>query len=171
MMSADLKKYTPWNGKGIVPAPQWDTLQRLVARAHASKKTVRFWASPDFINAWYELIRLQVDYINTDSIKALADFLRKLPASYKNKTAYKAYQPTYKNDGVDKPHHETGGLSLLNGDYSNGYVSGSFASNDHTAIPVPVVAYGPQSFRFRGVYENTELFYKMMDALKIPVQQ
>ena len=65
--------------------------------------------------------------------------------------------------------HETGGLSLLAGDYANGYVSGNFSTNDHTAIPVPVFAYGPQSFRFRGVYENTELFYKMMAALNIPV--
>lgn len=444
MLSADLKKYTQWNGKGNIPAPQWDTLQRVVARAHALKKPVRFWATPDFINAWYQLMKLQVDYLNTDSIKALADFLRKLPAgSWKNKSAYKPYQPTYKNDGANKPvknillfigdgtglaqlyagytankgslnvfnmrnigisktssydnyvtdsapgstaissgkktnnryvgvdhtgvaipllpvflkkrnistglvtcgditdatpadfyahqperensipilrdlkqsnidllmgsgkeslsnvdlleekvkgsaieaallelspqytvvhsvdsvgagagkkwvvvdnkaglpvlkgrgswleqafskavkilsanktgfflmtegaqvdygghannmsyvasevmdfdqvigkalqfadadgqtlvivtaDHETGGLSLLAGDYQNGYVSGCFASNDHTAIPVPVFAYGPQSFRFRGVYENTELFYKMMQALKIPVQQ
>jgi alkaline phosphatase len=67
--------------------------------------------------------------------------------------------------------HETGGLSLLDGDYANGYVSGRFATNDHTEIPVPVFAYGPQSFRFRGVYENTALFFKMMQALDIPVQQ
>lgn len=443
MMSADLKKYTVWNGKGIVVASQWDTLQRLVRRAHALKKPVRFWATPDFPNAWYQLMRLQIDYINTDSIKALADFLRKLPAaSYQNKTSYKPYRPTFNYDGADKPvknillfigdgtglaqlyagytankgalnifnmrnigfsktssyddyvtdsapgstafaagvktnnrhvgvdhtgvavpllpvflktrniktglvtcgditdatpadfyahqperensvailrdlkhgsidllmgsgkeslsnvallaekgndnkisdalrelspeftivhsidsvdasqakkwividkkaglpalkgrenwleqafaravktlsankagfflmtegaqvdygghannmsyvasevmdfdkvigkalqfadangetlvivtaDHETGGLSLLSGDYTNGYVSGSFATNDHTAIPVPVFAYGPQSFRFRGVYENTELFYKMMEVLKVPVR-
>jgi alkaline phosphatase len=444
MMSADLKKYTRWNGKGNIPAPQWDSLQRVVARAHALKKPVRFWATPDFTNAWYQLMRLQVDYINTDSIKALADFLRKLPAgSYKNKTAYKTYQPTFQYDGVDKPvknillfigdgtglaqlyagytankgalnifsmrnigfsktsaydnyvtdsapgstaiasgvktnnryvgvdhtgvaipllpvflktknirtglvtcgditdatpadfyahqperensidilrdlkrsnidllmgsgkeslsnvdllegkgkgsaigaallelspqfsvvhsidsvtadpakkwvvidkkaalpamkgrgnwleqaflkavktlsankagfflmtegaqvdygghannmsyvasevmdfdqvigkalqwadadgqtlvivtaDHETGGLSLLAGDYENGYVSGSFTTNDHTAMPVPVFAYGPQSYRFRGVYENTALFFKIMEALKIPVKK
>ncbi len=444
MMSADLKKYTEWNGKGIIPASQWDSLQRAVKRAHALRKPVRFWASPDFTNAWYQLIKLEVDYINTDSIRALAGFLRKLPASsFKNATGYKTYQPTYKTDGVDKPvknillfigdgtglaqlyagytankgalnifnmrniglsktssydsyvtdsapgataiasgvktnnrhvgvdhtgvaipllpvflksrniknglvtcgditdatpadfyahqrersnakdilqdlkhsgidllmgsgkeslsnvqllkeksiaaetsnilqelapeftvvhsidsvtdelhkkwvvvdnraalavekgrgswleqafskavktlshnkngfflmtegaqvdygghansmsyvatevmdfdrvigkalqfadadgqtliivtaDHETGGLSLLAGDYSNGYVSGHFATNDHTAMPVPVFAYGPQSFRFRGVYENTELFYRMMAALNIPVKK
>jgi len=444
MMSGELKKYTEWNGKGIIPAPQWSALQQVVKRAHALKKTVRFWGAPDFTNAWYQLIRLQVDYINTDSIKALSNFLRKLPAnSYKNKTAYKPYQPTYQSDGVDKPvknillfigdgnglaqlyagytankgalnvfnmrnigfsktsshdnyvtdsapgstaissgvktnnryvgvdhtgvslpllpvflktkkittglltcgnitdatpadfyahqaerddaiailrdlkqssvdllmgsawdslpkvdllkqkgkgsinnenikelspqytvvhsidsirydagkkwvvidnkaslpvlmgrdnwlelafskavktlsgnkagfflmtegaqidygghannmayiasevmdfdqvigkamqfadadgqtlvivtaDHETGGLSLLDGDYTNGYVSGGFATNDHTAIPVPVFAYGPQSFRFRGVYENTALFFKMMQALDIAIKK
>ena len=63
--------------------------------------------------------------------------------------------------------HETGGLSLLDGDYSKGYVSGEFSSNDHTAIPVPVFAYGPQSFRFRGVFENTALFDKILKAYGI----
>ncbi|TKK71015.1 alkaline phosphatase [Ilyomonas limi] len=63
--------------------------------------------------------------------------------------------------------HETGGLTLLDGDYSKGYISGQFASNDHTALPVPVFAYGPQSFRFRGVYENTALFSKILEAYGI----
>ena len=67
--------------------------------------------------------------------------------------------------------HETGGLTLLDGDYKKGYVSGQFSTNDHTALPVQVFAYGPQSFRFRGVYENTELFYKMMAALNIPIRK
>ena len=60
--------------------------------------------------------------------------------------------------------HETGGLTLLDGDYTNGYVSGQFSTNDHTALPVQVFAYGPQSFRFRGVYENTALFKKILDS-------
>jgi alkaline phosphatase len=63
--------------------------------------------------------------------------------------------------------HETGGLSLLDGDYANGYVSGQFATDDHTAVPVPVFAYGPQSQLFRGVYENTALFNKILTALGI----
>ncbi|MBE7174721.1 MAG: alkaline phosphatase [Williamsia sp.] len=67
--------------------------------------------------------------------------------------------------------HETGGLSLLDGDISKGYVSGNFSTNDHTAIPVPVYAYGPQSQQFTGVYENTEIFYKIMKALDIPVDR
>ncbi|MGC4037140.1 MAG: alkaline phosphatase [Chitinophagaceae bacterium] len=60
--------------------------------------------------------------------------------------------------------HETGGLTLLDGDYSKGYVSGQFSTNDHTALPVQVFAYGPQSYRFRGVYENTALFKKILDS-------
>lgn len=78
MMSADLKKYTLWNGNGTIPAPQWETLQQAVSRAHSLGKPVRFWGSPDVPNAWSQLVRLRVDYINTDSIKAVAGFLNKL---------------------------------------------------------------------------------------------
>ncbi len=57
--------------------------------------------------------------------------------------------------------HETGGLTLLDGNFNNGYVDGQFSTNDHTAIMVPVFAYGPHSLDFRGVYENTEIFTKI----------
>ncbi|MDX2281150.1 MAG: alkaline phosphatase [Saprospiraceae bacterium] len=61
--------------------------------------------------------------------------------------------------------HETGGLTLLDGDYKTGYVSGQFSTNDHTATPVPVFAYGPRAQLFTGVYENTAVFYKVLEAL------
>ncbi|MCF2443163.1 alkaline phosphatase [Dyadobacter sp. CY345] len=59
--------------------------------------------------------------------------------------------------------HETGGLTLLDGDLKKGYVDGSFSTNDHTAIMVPVFAYGPHALDFRGIYENTEIFNKMLN--------
>lgn len=76
MMSDDLKRYTKWNGKGNIPAEEWSALQKIVSRSHALHKPVRFWDAPDFTNAWYQLTHLQVDYINTDSIKALSAFLQ-----------------------------------------------------------------------------------------------
>jgi alkaline phosphatase len=63
--------------------------------------------------------------------------------------------------------HETGGLTLLDGDFSKGYVSGQFSTNDHTSLPVPVFAYGPRSGLFRGVYENTAIFNKILEALGV----
>lgn len=111
MLSDDFKNYTKWNGKGIIPAGEWAVLQAAIKKAHRWKKTVRFWDAPDFINAWYQFMHLEVDYINTDNIKELSGFLRGLP-----KTTYRAdgqmgvanetytpYQPTYKTDGVDRP--------------------------------------------------------------------
>jgi alkaline phosphatase len=104
MMSDDLKHYTKWNGKGIIPAAEWRALQQVVKRSHALHKPVRFWDAPDFTNAWYQLMRLQVDYINTDSIGALSHFMRTLSArSYKQAAGYQPYQPTYRWDGADKP--------------------------------------------------------------------
>jgi alkaline phosphatase len=61
--------------------------------------------------------------------------------------------------------HETGGLSLLYGGISSGLVAGNFSTDDHTALPVPVFAYGPHSLDFRGVYENTVLFQKIMQII------
>jgi alkaline phosphatase len=58
--------------------------------------------------------------------------------------------------------HETGGLTLLDGDLKKGYVDGHFSTNDHTAVMVPVFAYGPHALDFRGVYENTEIFNKIL---------
>lgn len=61
--------------------------------------------------------------------------------------------------------HETGGLSLLDGDLKRGYVDGSFSTNDHSGIMVPVFAYGPHSLDFRGIYENTQIQHKIMTIL------
>lgn len=62
--------------------------------------------------------------------------------------------------------HETGGLTLLDGNVAKGYVDGNFSTNDHTAVMVPVFAYGPHSGDFRGVYENTAIFRKIMTILR-----
>ena len=67
--------------------------------------------------------------------------------------------------------HETGGLSLLDANEKTGYVSGSFSTNDHTNIMVPVFAYGPHSDEFAGVYQNTELFYKITRLLGAEQQE
>jgi alkaline phosphatase len=60
--------------------------------------------------------------------------------------------------------HETGGLTLINGDIANKDITSKFSTTNHTASPVPVFAYGPGAEAFTGFYENTEIFYKMMNA-------
>jgi len=62
--------------------------------------------------------------------------------------------------------HETGGLSLLGGDFANGNVRGDFSTGGHTAIPVPVFAFGPGAYLFTGVYQNTQIYHKIMQLLK-----
>lgn len=62
--------------------------------------------------------------------------------------------------------HETGGLTLHDGNYKTQTISSQFATNDHTGIPVPVYAYGYRSYLFDGVYENTAIFNKLKEAVK-----
>ena len=61
--------------------------------------------------------------------------------------------------------HETGGLAILDGDTEYGRVKGSFSTNGHTPVMVPVYAFGPSSEMFQGVYENTEIYHKMVAAI------
>ncbi|WP_292008595.1 alkaline phosphatase [Chryseobacterium sp.] len=63
--------------------------------------------------------------------------------------------------------HETGGLTLLDGNLDKGWVLGNFSTIDHTAIPSSVFAYGPGSKDFIGVFENTEIFHKVLTAYGI----
>ncbi|WP_172280947.1 alkaline phosphatase [Chryseobacterium sp. LAM-KRS1] len=63
--------------------------------------------------------------------------------------------------------HETGGLSLLDGSLKEGWIFGNFSTNDHTSIPSTVFAYGPNSKEFTGLFENTEIFSKILSAYGI----
>jgi len=60
--------------------------------------------------------------------------------------------------------HETGGMSINDGNFKDGIVNAGYATTYHTGVMVPVFAYGPGSRKFRGIYENSDIFYKMMMA-------
>jgi alkaline phosphatase len=66
--------------------------------------------------------------------------------------------------------HETGGMSLTSGDPAKGLTEAKFNTTDHTAVMVPVYAYGPGAGLFEGVQENTDIFHKMMQLLKLEPQ-
>jgi alkaline phosphatase len=61
--------------------------------------------------------------------------------------------------------HESGGLTITGGNLAKGTVFSDFSSINHTAIPVMVYSYGPGAELFTGVYQNTAIFYKMVEAL------
>ncbi|WP_072039009.1 alkaline phosphatase [Flavihumibacter solisilvae] len=67
--------------------------------------------------------------------------------------------------------HETGGLTLTAGDIGRAVVGGQFSTSDHTAIPVPVFAYGPGANLFTGVFENTAIFKFILQAFGFPSQK
>lgn len=63
--------------------------------------------------------------------------------------------------------HETGGLSITDGDILNGEVTGRFANKSHSGILVPVYSYGPQASEFTGIMDNTDIFKKIKSILKL----
>lgn len=65
--------------------------------------------------------------------------------------------------------HETGGMSLVDGDMDKKSITVQYMTDDHTPIMLPVFTYGPQSGKFAGVYENTEIFDKVIEATLLPV--
>lgn len=63
--------------------------------------------------------------------------------------------------------HETGGLALTDGNISERAVSGKFSGDDHTAVMVPVFAYGPGAMSFTGVHQNVELNRIFVELLSL----
>jgi alkaline phosphatase len=66
--------------------------------------------------------------------------------------------------------HETGGMGLVDGNISAGDVKAKYTGGDHTGVMVPVFSFGPGSENFKGIFENTELFYKMMKEFGFNVE-
>jgi alkaline phosphatase len=62
--------------------------------------------------------------------------------------------------------HETGGFTINKGSTETGVVEGKFTTGSHTGVMIPVFAYGPGSEKFAGIYENNEIFHKMLEAYK-----
>ena len=60
--------------------------------------------------------------------------------------------------------HETGGFSIEGGSIFEREVIGDFTTGGHSAAMVPVFAYGPGAEAFGGLYDNTEIFHKMIAA-------
>ncbi len=71
--------------------------------------------------------------------------------------------------------HETGGFTLSStikttedgteySDYSE--ITGTFSTGGHSATLIPVFAYGPGAEEFSGVYENNEIYHKIMKVTR-----
>jgi alkaline phosphatase len=60
--------------------------------------------------------------------------------------------------------HETGGFTINGGDMKTGRVEGKFTTGNHTGVMIPVFAFGPGSEKFSGIYENNEIFHKMLSS-------
>ena len=61
--------------------------------------------------------------------------------------------------------HETGGMAITGGDFETGMVKAGFPTGGHTAVMVPVFAYGPGAEQFIGIMKNTDIHAKMKNLL------
>ena len=66
--------------------------------------------------------------------------------------------------------HETGGFALSSlqvyGRRDYGYIQPTFSTGGHTATLIPVLAYGPGAEAFAGIYQNNEIFDKILKAME-----
>lgn len=63
--------------------------------------------------------------------------------------------------------HETGGLTLIK-ESKEMPIKLHFSSNDHSAVMVPVFAYGAGAEKFAGAYDNTNLITKILELAGFP---
>ncbi|MEU6276829.1 phosphatidylinositol-specific phospholipase C/glycerophosphodiester phosphodiesterase family protein [Streptomyces populi] len=69
-----------WSGDGPFPDAEREKLRGIMATARARRQKVRFWATPDLAGParealWRELLAAGVDYLNTDDLRGLQEFL------------------------------------------------------------------------------------------------
>lgn len=63
--------------------------------------------------------------------------------------------------------HETGAMSLLDGNLKSGEFKAAFSSDNHSGIPVPVYAFGPGAEEFTGFLQNTSFKDKLTELLRL----
>lgn len=59
--------------------------------------------------------------------------------------------------------HETGGVTIVDGNLNKREVILSFSTKDHTATMVPVYAFGPGAEKFSGIFDNTGFFERFIE--------
>jgi alkaline phosphatase len=75
LYSENLRKFTQWNGEGDIIEKEKIRLQSVIDSVHSLNKRIRFWNAPDDINAWNTFMKMKSDFINTDHIVKLAEYL------------------------------------------------------------------------------------------------
>ena len=76
LFSASFGQFSSWKGHDRLPAKDSVGLSAAITLVHKLGKPVRLWAAPDNAEAWKSLMHLGVDYINTDRIAELSEFLK-----------------------------------------------------------------------------------------------
>jgi len=75
LYSENLAQFTTWKGLDAIPEKEEQRLKQIIDSVHGLDKKIRFWNAPDTPSAWNTLMKLKVDYLNTDHIGELAAYL------------------------------------------------------------------------------------------------
>lgn len=63
--------------------------------------------------------------------------------------------------------HETGGLTLVDGDLEQGKIVCKFSTGGHSGTMVPIYAFGPGAERFTGIIDNTDVAKRIRELLNL----
>lgn len=63
--------------------------------------------------------------------------------------------------------HETGGLTLVDGDLKQGRIVCKFPTKEHSGVMVPIYTFGAGASEFTGIMNNTEIFDKIKKLLNL----
>lgn len=79
LVSQAFQKYSKWDGEGEIAEKDKKAVLKVVKQVHDQGKKIRFWATPDNINAWKTMMSFGVDFLNTDKVVQMGDYLRTAP--------------------------------------------------------------------------------------------
>ena len=65
-----------WDGSRAFSSAEMRQLRSMVDRCHKANRKMIFWAAPDHIDAWRLLDSAGVDFIGTDHVEGLANYLK-----------------------------------------------------------------------------------------------
>jgi len=74
---------TDWKGRTPLSENDENKLKQIIGTVHGLNKKIRFRNAPDTAYAWRTLMKLKVDYLNTDHTQDLATYLENFKPSIK----------------------------------------------------------------------------------------
>jgi len=77
LVSLPFNKISAWDGKNNLKRRDKMALEHIIDSVHNEGKPIRFWAAPDTETSWKWQMRLSADFIGTDKIIPLTNFLNK----------------------------------------------------------------------------------------------
>ena len=63
--------------------------------------------------------------------------------------------------------HETGGMTIMNGSYTDSTITAQFNTSGHTGTMVPIYSFGPYANKFTGIMENTQIPLRIKETLDL----